>query len=232
MRTLTIATACLLLATLSSAECVTLPGRKPGLPMFQSSSRRIQVTAVQDGRALGNVRFLFYLESDDVNPKLALTTDKQGVVLAPNLAPGHYRILAIGPENESTEAYLDVTGKGGKRMNSFLLAIPPTFLPQRASDIDRAPLTENVREFKGHVEDAGGAAIAGALVQVYRKDSPSEPVVKIKADNAGSFTASLAPGKHVVFVSSLAFEKKAVGFEIGPAGEAKDLRVELRVGSC
>jgi len=227
MKTPAIAAAYLLLATLSSAECVTVPGRKPGLPTFQSSSRRIQITAVQDGEALGNVRFLFYLESDDVHSKLALTTDKQGIVLAPELAPGHYRILAIGPEHEFAEAYLEVVGKHGKKTNAFLLTIPPTFLPQKKSDIEAAPITEHVRDFKGHVVDPSGAFVPGALVQAYRKDSPSEPVAiaKIKADDNGSFAESFAPGKYVVFVSSQGFGKTVIGFDVGPGGDAKELQV-------
>jgi hypothetical protein len=232
MKVLAITAACLLSATLSSGECVEVTGANPRLPAFQSSSRRVRITAVQEGKALGNVRVLFYLSTDEVNPKLALTTDKQGVVLAPDLAPGRYRILAFGPEQESAEAYLEVSEKGGTQANSFLMAIPPTFLPEKGSDIEAAPIAQHVREFKGRVIDQSGAFVPGALVQVFRKGSLAEPVAKIKAGNEGSFVASLGPGMYVGFISSQGFKKQIVGFEIGPSGEAKDLRVELRVGFC
>ncbi len=127
MKVLAITAACLLSATFSFGECMEVTGANSRLPAFQSSSRRVSITAVQEGKALGNVRVLFYLSTDEVNPKLALTTDKQGVVLAPDLAPGRYRILAFGPEQESAEAYLEVSEKGGTQANSFLMAIPPTF---------------------------------------------------------------------------------------------------------
>ncbi len=232
MRALTVAAGCLLWASLSYSECVTLMGDDPGLPTFRSSSRRIRFTSLQEGKPLGNVQVILYLKTDNMHPKLALTTDNQGVAFVPDLAPGHYRISAIGPEHEYAAVYLEVTGKTRKKTNSFLLTIPPTFLPEKASDIDAAPITERVREFKGHAEDESGASIAGALVKVYRKDSPSEPVAKIKADNNGSFAASLEPGKYVVFVSSRAFVKKAVGFEIGLEGEAKELQVSLKIASA
>jgi hypothetical protein len=233
MKALAIAAACLLLATLSHGECVEVTVVNPALPTFQAASRRIRITALQEGRALANVSILFYLTTDEVNPKLALTTDKQGAVLAPDLAPGHYRVLAIGPDHESAEINLEVSDKDGTQPSSFLMAIPPTFLPEKASDIEAAPITEHVREFKGHVTDPSGAFVPGALVQVFRRGSPStESVAKIKADNEGYFVASLAPGKYVVVISSQGFFKKIVGFEIGPEGEAKDLRVEMRIGFC
>jgi hypothetical protein len=234
MRALAIAAACLLLAVLSYGECVTVFGDAPGVPTFRSSSRRIRFTSLQEGKPLGNVQVILYLKTDNLNPKLALTTDNQGVAFVPDLAPGHYRIVAIGPEHEFAEVYLEVTDKRRKKTNSFLLTIPPTFLPQKKSDIEAAPITEHIRELKGHVEDYSGAYVPGALVQVYRKDSQSEPVAiaKIKADNNSSFAAALAPGKYVVFVSSPAFVPKATGFEIGPEGEAKELHVLLKVGSC
>jgi hypothetical protein len=234
MRALAIVAACFVLAALSYGECVTLNGDDPGVPTLHSPSRRVQFTALQEGKALANVRLIFYLKTDNMHSKLALTTDNHGVALAPDLARGNYRILAIGPEHESAEVYLEVTDKRPKKTNSFLLTIPPTFLPQKKSDIEAAPITEHIRELKGHVADYSGAYVLGALVQVYRKDSQSEPVAiaKIKAGEDGSFAAALGPGKYVVFVSSLGFVPKAIGFEIGPEGEAKELQVLLRVGGC
>jgi hypothetical protein len=176
MKILAMATACLLLATLSSAECLVVSGADPTAPTLQSSSRRIRITALQDGKALGNASMLFYLATDPVNPKLALTTDKQGAVLAPNLASGRYRILAFGPEHESTEVYLEVSDQGGTQTNSLLFSIPPTFQAEKASELDAAPITEHVSEFKGHVTDPSGAFVPGALVQVFRRGSPSAEI--------------------------------------------------------
>jgi hypothetical protein len=237
MKSFAIAAACLLLATFSSGECVVVTNANLELPTFQASSRRVRITAVREGKVLGNVRVLFYRNTfyrntDEVSLELTLTTDKQGVVLAPNLALGRYRILAFGPEHEFAEVYLEISDKGGRQTNSFLLTIPPTFPLEKASDIEAALITYRLREFKGHVIDPSGAFVPGALVQVFRKSSPTEPVAKIKADNDGSFAASLAPGIYTVFVSSQGFKKQVVGFEIDPGGEAKDLRVELRIGSC
>jgi Carboxypeptidase regulatory-like domain len=232
MKALVIAAACLLLATLSSGECVEVTSAKLELPTFQASSRRVRITTLQDGKALGNVRVLFYLQTDEVNPRLTLTTDKQGVILARALPLGHYRILAIGPEHESAEVYLEVSDQSDKQTNSFLVTIPSTFFPEKKSDIDAAPVTQHIREFKGRVGDPSGAFVPGALLRVFRKSSPTEPVVKIKTDNEGAFAALLVPGIYVAFVSSPGFFKQIVGFEIGPSGEAKDLRVELRVGFC
>ena len=127
MRPLSIAAACLLLASLSAGECLTVTGTGPGVTTFHLSSRRIRITTLQEGKTLENVRVLFYLTTDDVNPKLALTTDKHGVALGSDLAPGRYRILAFGPEQESAGMYLEVKDKGGSRTSSFLLNIPPAF---------------------------------------------------------------------------------------------------------
>jgi Carboxypeptidase regulatory-like domain len=234
MRSLAIAITCLVFAILSRAECVTVTGVDPTLPTFHASSRRIRITALQEGKPLANVQIIFYLKADDLHPKLALMTDSFGSALATDLAPGQYRILAIGPEKEFTAVYLEVPNQGRSRTNSFLLGIPPTFLPQKAEDIEAAPITEHIREFKGYVADPSGSFVPGALVQIYRKESQSDPVAvaKIKADNSGSFGVPLSAGKYVVFVSSPGFVTKIVGFEIEQEGEPKDLRIEMRIGSC
>src|SRR4029077_284131 len=131
MKVLAVAAVCLLLATFSFGECVVVTVANLELPTFQSSSRRVRITTVQDGKALGNVRVVFYLTTDEVNPRLTLTTDKQGMVLAPDVPPGHYRILATGPEHEYSEVYLEVSDQDRTKTNSFLMAIPPTFLPEK-----------------------------------------------------------------------------------------------------
>jgi carboxypeptidase family protein len=226
MKLLTIAAACFLLTSFARAECVSLP------PSFRPSSRRIRITTVQDGKPRRNVRILLYSTSDDVNSRLSLTTDQQGVAMVPELSPGHYRIVAIGGEFESAELYLEVSEKAGKDISSFLIAIPPMFPPQKASDVDDVPITEHIQEFRGHVEDPMGVFVPGALVQVFRKGSHAESVARIKADKTGSFVASLAPGNYVAFVRSLGFSKQIVGFDIGPRGQARDLCVAMRIASC
>ena len=232
MKMLAATAAALLLATGVSAECVVVAGATPEIPTFQAATQRIRMTALQNGKALENVRVLFYLGSAELNPKLVLITDKKGEILTTGLAPGPYRVRAIGPEPEFTEVYVQVADKLGTETTSFLLAIPSTFPTVKVSEISGAAVTEHIREFKGHVGDPSGAFVPGAFVQVFRNGAPNDAVVKIKADRDGLFSASLAPGQYVVFVSSPGFSNKVMGFEVSPNGEAKDLLLSLRIGFC
>lgn len=239
MRELLLILLCSLSGALATAECVAVTSG-PAASVFRISARSVRITAVQDGKPLANVRSSFNSQADlsqiqsrsaANNSKLVLTTDKHGNARAPDLAPGKYQVTAIGPEHEYAELYLQVADSKAKETSSFLIKVPPTFLPERA-DVQNAPIQEHIREFRGRVIDPSGAFVPGALVQVYRQDSPSEPAAKIKANDDGTFAAILAPGKYVVFVSSEAFFKKVVGFTIGTDGEPKALRLELRVGFC
>jgi hypothetical protein len=148
-----------------------------------------------------------------------------------DLGLGHHRILAIGPEHESAGVYPDVSDQRSAPTNSFLLTIPPTFLPE-ASDIDAGSVTQHIHEFQGRVIDPSRASVSRAWVQVFRKSSPGAPVAETKADSGGMFADSLAPGISVAFVSNPGFVKQFVGFEIGPSGGANYWSVEVRIGHC
>jgi hypothetical protein len=240
MRELLLILVCSLSAALATAECVEVTSG-PATSVFRISARSVRITAVQDGKPLANVRLSFNFQDDLTqiqsrlaanNSKLVLTTDKHGNAMAPDLAAGKYQVTAIGPEHEYAELYLQVADSKAKETSSFLIKVPPTFPPEKAPDVQNAPIQEHIREFRGRVIDPSGGFVPGALVQVYRQDSPSEPMAKIKANDDGTFAAVLAPGKYVVFVSSEGFFKNAAGFEIAPEGEAKDLLVALRIAYC
>jgi hypothetical protein len=240
MREFLLILVCSLSGALATAECVEVTSGAAA-SVFRISARSVRITAEQDGKPLPNVRLSFNFQGDlsqiqsrsaANNSKLVLTTDKHGNAMAPDLAAGKYQVTAIGPEHEYAELYLQVADSKAKETSSFLIKVPPPFLRERAADVQKAPIQEHIRDFRGRVIDPSGAFVPGALVQVYRQDSPSEPAAKIKANDDGTFAAILAPGKYVVFVSSEGFFKKVVGFTIGTDGEPKALRLELRVGFC
>ena len=158
MKVLTIAAACLFFNTLSSGECVVVETGRGEMPAFQRSSRRVRITTVHYGKARGDVQLIFFPTRKNQST-LSLSTDERGVALVPALAPGHYRVEAIGPEKEVAQLYLDVSNRAGKQTSSFLMAVPPTFPQEQASDVDGASIREHVRQFKGRVEDPTGAAV-------------------------------------------------------------------------
>ena len=232
MKSVAGAMALLLFAAGVSAECVEVSGVLPDAPKFVARNGRIRLTTLQDEKGLAGVRVFFYPVNDEAHPKLALTSDKQGMVLATGLPPGQYRVIAVGPEQETTTMLLEVKDGAGSKTNSYLVKIPPTFLPEKPAAVEATVITERVRKFEGVVAEPGGGFVPGALVQVYRKDAPNAPVAKIRIGQDGSFAEVLAPGQYVACVTSQGFFKKIVGFEIAPEGGAETLRIELRVGFC
>jgi hypothetical protein len=222
MKSVAGATATLLFAASVPAECVTVSGVLPNAPKVVASNGRIRLTTLQDVKALPGVRVFFYLAHDEAHPKLTFTTDNQGMVLATGLAPGQYRVIAVRPEQETTEILLEVKHGAGSETNSYLVKVPPTFLPEKPAAVEAAAITETVKKFEGRVLDPSGAVVPGALVQVYRKEAPNAPVAKIKAGQDGSFSEALSPGRYVVFVTSQGFFKKVIGFDIVPRAERRN----------
>jgi hypothetical protein len=211
------AAAALVLSGMARAECVQVEGANPDVPRFQATNGRIRPKAMQEGKALADVYMLFYrsnydAHSKDVNSKLDLTTDKQGVLFTTGLAPGRYHVQAIAPEHEFSEVYREVRGGRGRETNSYVLNIPPTFLPEKPADLARVAISERVQGFKGRVIDQSGGYVSEAFVRVYRRNAGNDPVAKLEVDQEGLLSAALGPGPHVVFVTSQGFFKKIVGF--------------------
>ena len=142
MKSLTISAGCLLLATFVSGECVTVEPVKP--VAFQASSERVRIHTLLNGKGLKDVRLVFFYSTEQ-QPRLALSTDQQGLATTPSLSPGHYRILATAPENQFSELYLDVSEKR-QRVSSFLIdltakPLTPAVLAARTAAVENAPVT-------------------------------------------------------------------------------------------
>jgi hypothetical protein len=78
------------------------------------------------------------------------------------------------------------------------------------------------------VADQSGAGIAGAHVRVV--PSPDAPPATMETDHKGELPLNLKVGGHGVFVSAQGFKSSVEHIEVGAAGEAQVIPLELRIG--
>ena len=224
MRILAIAAGCLLLASLVRAECVTVEPLPP-------SSRKVRITALLDGKPLPNARLLFFIATED-QPRLSLSTDRHGAAATPRLLPGFYRVFASAPGNLHAELNLNVSNSTGQKTKSFVMDLTPIKpAPPDPVVVEKTPATQHVQEFSGLVVDPSGAPIPGAAIEVLRKGSHSESVVKLKSDKAGRFGAPIAEGTYVAFFQMPGFRTEIVGFKVARDAPIEALRVLMQIGA-
>ena len=194
---------------------------------IRESARKVQITALRDGKPLSDVRLSFYLGSER-SLQLSITTDQLGVGVTPKLAVGSYVVEAEGESSyEFAEMGLNVADRK-EQISAFKMIIPRG--PEvKLSEVESTPVTEQLREFSGQVVDQSGAIIPNAFAQVFRKEPPLELAAKVRADEEGKFSARLPAGSYVAFVTSRYFATTVVGFSIKSENSSRQLNVVLKV---
>jgi Carboxypeptidase regulatory-like domain len=239
MRILTVAAGCLLWASLSYGECVTVTPIMT--PTFQVSPNII-ITASLNGKSARAVRIEVLTAFND--PRFSLVADERGVAALPALPAGSYHIVAVTSPQALGEVYLaeiyfDVSQNfiNGPSFLNMDLVSANRFWP-RDLPVDEVwpskPLAVGaVQRFRGSVIDPVGSAIAGATIRVFKQKSSGQVLVaETKADESGHFSAPLEPGAYTASVKMPGFRIRMITFEIAPEADAKDLEISLNIGWC
>ena len=228
MKLISMAVAILLLASFTAA--------KPSVEVVQAepSSQKARVTVLQDGKAAKNLKIM--VSGQDGKTQLELSTDETGGVTLPTLHRGTYCLSAAATPILRAELCLDIKKQREHKSSSFVMTLevkpplPPTYLDSM-DEVEKANSPESVKELRGILLDPSGAGISNVNVEVYAKGSRNKGrALKLKTDQTGRFSRSLAPGVYTVLFEAAGFHTKAVLLEISPEAQPKELSVVLRLG--
>jgi Carboxypeptidase regulatory-like domain len=224
MKTMHILVVSLLFPVFAAAECVMVLADQP-------SSRKVQIIVLVGGKPLQDAR-VEVLQSGRL-PLAVLLTDDHGVAKLPALRPGFYSIVATSANLLRSEMALHVLDRAKHKTSTFSLDLRLAVPTQEdiIASARRAPVTELLQSFKGIVRDQSGARVPGAVIQVFPKDSLEKlAAIRLRADENGNFSSSLAEGPYAVLVQFQGFQPWVAGLEIVRSGEAKELQITLNLG--
>jgi|HubBroStandDraft_2_1064218.scaffolds.fasta_scaffold07580_3 hypothetical protein len=219
---------CLISAGFATAECVEVPpGPKP-------ASGNVRISALVDKKPVGGAKITVLLDGT-VQPIALLFTDNNGVVSLPPLKPGLYSISASTSDDLHSFLVLRVFLDTRQEISEFAMDFAPAFTP--TADVTgpdtKVPVSVQAREFRGVVQDPSGAAVPGATVQVFARDSKENlKVLQVAADQNGFIASPLPDGAYTFVVQFLGFRRWVRGLKIDQNEAEKNLTVTLNVGSC
>ena len=107
---------------------------------------------------------------------------------------------------------------------------PPTF-EEKLSAAETAP-AEKIRRFTGVVQDALGAVIARAEIDVMPRGSRDlARTRKTTTDEVGRFTFALEPGNYTVILKAPGFETKIFTVDVETSALKDNVVVKMDVGA-
>jgi Carboxypeptidase regulatory-like domain len=220
-----IVAACLLCATVATAESVVVTKLVP-----QESSRHVRVAVVLNGKPVKGVKVDFCRTAPEGQACFSVLTGRDGTATLRALTLGDYQVFAVTADRLVADLYLHVSNK--RRVTSFSLDLTKSFraAQEAIAAAEKLPVREHVCEFRGTLQDPSGAPIPRADVEVVRKGFEGKDVLWLKSDAEGRFSTQLADGVYVAIFYSQGFRTEIVPFEITAQGE-KEMLVKLRVGS-
>jgi hypothetical protein len=227
MKTILVLIASLFFSVLANAECTAVSPVNP-----QPSFKNVSIIAFVSGKPVQAATVAILLVGKEL---FSLRTDDHGVVTFPPLQPGFYSLVATSGDNLRSEMFLHVSDSEDKTSTFAMDLVAPQFpaKEQVLAATRRMPVSVRIQALKGIVQDQSGAAVAGAVVQVFPKEFGEKlATIELKTDENGKFSPPLGDGTYVVLVESQGFKIGAVIFEIARNGEAKPLQVTLQILAC
>lgn len=221
MKGIAIAICSLFLTIPSSAEIVVIT---------PPASQNIEVTIMCKGKPAAGILTTFNLNGQR-EPYWSGSSDSNGKLFPPKLTPGSYRIVAKSGAREG-ELDLEVVKDDDQQRPAERPSAKfemDLILP-RVGEAENAPVTAWVRDFQGVVVDPTGALIPNAEVEIYlQKDLDVGPVMKVKTNEKGEFSAHLDKGTYVAIFWSQGFASYRLVFEVTEKG-APALHIPLAIG--
>lgn len=156
---------CLLLAIRPAGSCSTASVE---VQVPSKSSQTVRITALFSGKPQKGVKIEIYRyelgPGEEAMPRLSLTSDNQGRVVPPKLAPGHYHVVASADKNLRADLYLDVSPHPDGKASVFSMELVASPFPTREAlftHAEQMPIGDRVKEFRGIVYDPSGTVVSG-----------------------------------------------------------------------
>jgi len=217
----------LLSSRIAAAQCGVLTTENP--PMGVSTKVRLTVMAYGKPLLGATIR----VSEAGKAALFTVSTDDHGLAELPPLKPGLYTLVVASGEEILSETRLNATQHPENKTSELSINMKPTGTAQVLGITARMPAGERVKEFRGVVVDMSGAAVPGALIEVYPRDfEPKSKGIQLKAGENGHFSTPLADGTYTVIVRMQAFRIWFQVFEVARDGQAKELHPLLEVDHC
>lgn len=227
MKTITVLIASLFFSVFANAECTAVSSATP-----QSSFKNVNIIAFVNGKPIQAATVAILSVGKEL---FSFRTDDHGLATFPPLQPGFYSVVATSGDNRRAEMLLHVSDSENKTSTFSMDLVAPEFpaKEQVLAASRKMPVSVRIQTLKGIVQDQSGAAVQGAVVQVFHKESGEKlATIELKTDENGKFSAPLGDGTYAVLVESQGFKIGTVIFEIARTGEAKPLQITLQIQSC
>jgi len=224
MKLLLIAALCLACTHTASAECVEVTPYNWSLTPLPSSGNA-QITVNLDGKPLPNATLI--VNKDVEQFPFSALADAPGVAQLRESKPGRDHVAGMSPNDIRSDLLLDVSRDSQKPVSYFSLDMFGRAESTRHFALaltDKMPVSEDLSEFTGTVQDQSGASIPKAEVEIYPENS--------RADECGHFSVKLPDGAYPAIIHMAGFKPYPRVFRILKEGDAKDFSIVLKVGSC
>ena len=227
MKTIPVLIASVFFSVFANAECTTVSSVNP-----QASFRNVSIIAFVNGKPAQAATVAILLVGKEL---FSLRTDDHGVATFPPLQPGFYSVVATSGDNLRSEMLLHVSDSANKTSTFGMDLVAPQFPAKEPvlAASRKMPVSVRIPTLKGIVQDQSGAAVAGAVVQVFPKESGEKlATIELRTDDNGKFSAPLGDGTYVLLVQSQGFIIGTAIFEVAGNGEAKLLQITLKILMC
>jgi hypothetical protein len=230
MKNLSLLIATLLLASTAHSECaVVTAGNFAANLMPHNASRNVDITVNLYGKpALEAVLAVSTTEGQFL---FSVPLDSHGVGHLRDLKPGSY---VLNGTDHAYESVMLLKVDAGASVSATALSMD--MFSHSSTDVDhitKMQVTDHVRQFTGSIQDASGAPVPGAAVEIYPDGTwdPARAVV-VRVDGSGHFSAKLSNGLYRAIIRGTGFRANAVVFQIEPDAGAKEFTITLQIGSC
>lgn len=206
-------------------------------PTFQPASQSVRITALLDGKPMGDAHFDIFLYPHRYGdqPRYSLTSNEEGVAAIQKITPANYEIAVSAKWGWMSDLLVAVSGN--QRLSELSVNLLPdrehAFAERILAAAEKGPVTTLFPEFSGAVRDPSGAGISGTKITIWRVgEEHAGPGTESTADNGGRFSISLPEGKYDALFEEPGFGLKAVLFDISRAASPSDVNVTLEVSWC
>jgi 5-hydroxyisourate hydrolase-like protein (transthyretin family) len=195
-------------------------------PPYVPSPQNIQLIVTANGKPANGIAVAFYRDEGGILYWTG-STDANGQLSPPKLAPGWYRAVAETGKRKAT-LRLDVQNKNNKHATfQMKLELP---YPLNAAEDD--PVAARIEDFRGIVFDQSGTVVPNAKIEVVRRDRADVgAIANLQSDEKGAFSVHLDEGTYAAVFRCFNFKTKVVVFEVTRKGE-KELRTTLEIADA
>jgi len=199
----------------------------------EPSSKKARITVFMNGKPLPSAKLSIQTPSGH----RPVFLDGNGSVTLNDLPVGKTCLTGTDGSERFSALCLAVSKHSSNELSDFGMTLEtgvPWFVsPEARVDwVEQAPPSARLRTLKVTILDANDAVVPNAEIQIYKKGSYPQDLVKIaKTNDVGRFEGSLQPGTYTVIFRMRGFRSEVRCIEIARDGEESEMRQTLKVGS-